>query len=69
MILETDFLEWFIAKCAATGPEQMDPKKIALRLLHLATPFIFAMGSIFAQCVFNIYSAALSANIVRDLRD
>ncbi|ROV92486.1 hypothetical protein VSDG_06722 [Cytospora chrysosperma] len=46
----TDFLEWFIAKCAATGPEQMDPKKIALRLLHLATPFIFAMGSIFAQC-------------------
>lgn len=47
----------------------MDAGKIALRLLHLATPFILAMGFIFSQCVFDIHSSPSSAEIVRELRD
>lgn len=67
--VQNDFLQWLVAKCAATGEKQMDASKIALRLLHLATPFILAMGSIFSQCVFDIHSSPSCAEIVRDLRD
>lgn len=66
--MQNDFLQWLIAKCAATGPDQLDAHKISLRLLHLATPFIFAMGAIFAQCVFDIYGGPASGEIARDLR-
>lgn len=68
ILFQNDFLQWLVAKCAATGSEQMDAGKIALRLLHLGTPFIFAMGAIFSQCVFDVHSSPSSAAIISGLR-
>ncbi|KAI1370089.1 cytochrome P450 [Hypoxylon crocopeplum] len=52
-----DFLHWLIPSCAKAGLEQLDPARIAMRLLALNTMFIFAMGYVFAHCVFDLYGS------------
>ncbi|KAF4633292.1 hypothetical protein G7Y89_g4832 [Cudoniella acicularis] len=56
-----DFLQWLIPKCAQAGPEQLEPKKIAMRLLALNTMFIFAMGYVFAHSVLDLYGSPLES--------
>jgi hypothetical protein len=48
-----------IPRCAKIGSEQMESKKIAMRLLALNTMFIFAMGYVFAHCVLDLYGSPL----------
>ncbi|KAK4676571.1 hypothetical protein QC764_401600 [Podospora pseudoanserina] len=74
-----DFLQSTILRCSRTGdPRQMDPQRIALRLLGLATMSIMGMVYVFTHCVADVYGmpdrkreellAALEAECKREAR-
>ncbi|KAK0666048.1 cytochrome P450 [Cercophora samala] len=51
-----DFLQSTILRCSRTGdPGQMNPRRIALRLLGLATMSIMGLVYVFTHCIGDIY--------------
>lgn len=62
-----DFLQWMIPICAKDGPEQLDPTRIALRLVSLLTPLIFAVCYVFSHCVLDIHGSTAKDEILSGL--
>lgn len=74
---DDNFLQSTISRCARTGdPAQLDPQRIALRLLGLATMSIMGMVWVLAHCIADVYGtrprhkrdeliAALEAECIR----
>lgn len=46
-----------IPRCAKEGPEQMEPAKLANRLLTLNVMFVIGMAYVFAHCVLDVYGS------------
>lgn len=57
-----------IEKCAKEGYEEMEPVRLATRLLALNTMFIIGMAYVFAHCVLDIFGSASRDEIVAKLR-
>ncbi|KAK4164682.1 cytochrome P450 [Cladorrhinum sp. PSN259] len=56
--VDDDFIESTISRCARTGdPTQMDPQRIALRLLGLASMSIMGMVYVFTHCIADVYGS------------
>ncbi|KAK7917919.1 hypothetical protein PG985_009793 [Apiospora marii] len=64
-----DFLQWMIPICAQAGPDQLDPTRIALRLVSLLTPLVFAICYVFAHCVLDILGGPDRRDIVAGLEE
>lgn len=56
-----------IPKCAKEGPEQMDPVRMATRLLALNVMFVIGMAYVFAHCVLDIYGSPAKEEFVSGL--
>ncbi|KAK8024996.1 P450 monooxygenase [Apiospora arundinis] len=64
-----DFLQWMIPICAKDpDPRQLDPTRVALRLVSLLTPLIFATCYVFAHCVLDIHGSADKVAVLASLR-
>jgi cytochrome P450 len=67
--LPDDFLQWMIPICAKDGPEQLEPTRIALRLVSLLTPLIFAVCYVFSHCVLDIHGSSSRDDILAGLEE
>jgi cytochrome P450 len=65
--LQNDFLQWLIPKCAKEGPEQMDPTKLANRLLTFNVMFVIGMVYVFGHCVLDLYDSPDRADFLDGL--
>lgn len=61
-----DFLQATIARCARAGPDQLDPRRIAMRLLGLATMSIMGMVYVLTHCVADLYGGSPEEQPERD---
>ncbi|KAH9439710.1 hypothetical protein MCOR02_003250 [Pyricularia oryzae] len=65
-----DVIRWLIARSAAEGnPEQMQPVKIARRVVALMSMFGFAIGWVFAHALLDIYGGPSRDDVVAGLED
>ncbi|GAW24168.1 hypothetical protein ANO14919_137490 [Xylariales sp. No.14919] len=64
-----DFLQWLIPICAKEGPSQLDARRIALRLVSLLIPLIFAICYVFAHCVFDILGSPARSDVLAGLEE
>ncbi|KAJ8130025.1 hypothetical protein O1611_g3602 [Lasiodiplodia mahajangana] len=64
-----DFLQWMIPICAGKGPGELEPHRLALRLVSLLVPLIYAICFVFAHCVFDILGSPNSADMIAGLED
>ncbi|RYP66869.1 hypothetical protein DL769_005901 [Monosporascus sp. CRB-8-3] len=64
---QDDFLQWTIMRCAKAGPEQMDPTRIAMRLLGLATMSVMGMVYVLAHCIPDLYGSRSTNDFVAGL--
>ncbi|CAG9950382.1 unnamed protein product [Clonostachys rosea f. rosea IK726] len=64
-----DFLQWMIPICASEGSSQLEPRRIALRLVSILIPLIYAICFVFAHCVFDILGSPDSAEVLAGLED
>ncbi|RYP50585.1 hypothetical protein DL768_003930 [Monosporascus sp. mg162] len=64
-----DFLQWMIPICAKEGADQLDATRIALRLVSLLTPLIFAVCYVFAHCVLDIHGGPARADVLASLEE
>ncbi|KAI2463104.1 cytochrome P450 [Annulohypoxylon bovei var. microspora] len=64
-----DFLQWMIPICAKEGADQLDATRIALRLVSLLIPLIYAVCFVFAQCVFDILGSAACSDVWASLEE
>ncbi|KAI0173475.1 cytochrome P450 [Hypoxylon sp. FL1284] len=64
-----DFLQWMIPICAKEGAGQLDATRIALRLVSLLTPLIFAVCYVFSHCVLDIHGSASRMDVLEGLRE
>lgn len=64
---QDDFLQWMIPKCSKEGPEQMEPGKLANRLLTLNVMFVIGMAYVFAHCVLDVYNSPERDAFVKDM--
>ncbi|KAK7979957.1 NADP-dependent oxidoreductase domain-containing protein [Apiospora arundinis] len=55
--------------CAQVGPDQLDPTRIALRLVSLLTPLIFAICYVFAHCVLDIHGSPHRSEVIAGLEE
>ncbi|KAI0407028.1 cytochrome P450 [Xylaria palmicola] len=52
-----DYLQWLIQKCSKEDPVEMNPIRLASRLLMLNSMFVIGMAYVFAHCVEDIYGS------------
>ncbi|TLD09423.1 uncharacterized protein PgNI_07673 [Pyricularia grisea] len=64
-----DVIKWLIARSATEGPEQMQPAKIARRVVALMSMFGFAIGWVFTHALLDIYSSPSRDDVVAGLED
>ncbi|KAI1448540.1 cytochrome P450 [Annulohypoxylon stygium] len=64
-----DFLQWMIPIVAREGSSQLEPHRIALRLVSLLIPLVYAICFVFAHCVFDILGSPDCSNILEGLED
>ncbi|KAI0421899.1 cytochrome P450 [Xylaria grammica] len=64
-----DFLLWMLPKCAKEGPAQMDPVRLATRLLAINTMFIITMVYAFSHGVQDIYGSPNHEEVVKGLEE
>ncbi|KAI2602064.1 cytochrome P450 [Hypoxylon sp. NC1633] len=64
-----DFLQWMIPICAKEGVDQLDATRIALRLVSLLTPLIFAVCYVFSHCVLDVHGSAAGVDVLESLRE
>ncbi|KAI0479729.1 cytochrome P450 [Xylaria cf. heliscus] len=64
-----DFLQWMIPICAREGSSQLEPHRVALRLVSLLIPLIYAICFVFAHCVFDILGSPDCSEVLAGLED
>lgn len=55
--------------CAREGPDQLEATRIALRLVSLLTPLIFAICYVFAHCVLDVHGSPARADFLAGLQE
>lgn len=64
---EQDFLQWMIIRCAKASPEQLNPAKITMRLLGLATMSVMGMVHVLSNTVPDLYGNSSTAEFIAGL--
>ncbi|KAF3763271.1 cytochrome P450 [Cryphonectria parasitica EP155] len=62
-----DFLQWIIPLCAKQGPDELNPVRIATRLLTANIMFVVGMVYVFAHCVLDIYDSPSKEDFISGL--
>lgn len=64
-----DFLQWMIPILAKEGNEQIDASRIALRLVSMLIPLIYAMCYVFSHSVFDINGSKDRTDVLTALEE
>lgn len=62
-------LQWLIKECVKAGSSQMDPSRIAQRLLILNMVSIYTTSYVFTNCVLDLYGTESRDDFVTGLRE